>query len=201
MVPYNPYLSKKYKCHINVEYCATIRAVKYLYKYGCKGHDRAALALAVPSGEERVVDEIEEHLDARYVGPPEAVWRLLEFPMAERSHHVERLDVHLPKEHRVVFGPGAEREALSRLGAGAGASELPPGLAALGGCADPAAQFEALALAELGDETVCLLAKHLVQEDASHRFCAAFARHVLLPRVAALQHQPWPRRATPTSIR
>ena len=31
------------KCHLNVEYCGTIRAVKYLYKCTYKGHDRATL--------------------------------------------------------------------------------------------------------------------------------------------------------------
>ena len=41
VVPYNPYLSKRFKCHINVEYCGSIKAVKYLYKYTYKGHDRA----------------------------------------------------------------------------------------------------------------------------------------------------------------
>jgi hypothetical protein len=40
IVPYNPYLSTKYDCHLNVEVCSTIRAVKYLYKYVYKGHDR-----------------------------------------------------------------------------------------------------------------------------------------------------------------
>ena len=38
MVPYNPYLCQKYNCHINVEACMTIAAVKYLYKYIYKGH-------------------------------------------------------------------------------------------------------------------------------------------------------------------
>jgi hypothetical protein len=37
VVPYNPYLTMWYQCHINVEVCSSITAVKYLYK----GHDRA----------------------------------------------------------------------------------------------------------------------------------------------------------------
>ena len=41
IVPYNPFLSLRYKVHINVEVCSTITAVKYLYKYVYKGHDRA----------------------------------------------------------------------------------------------------------------------------------------------------------------
>lgn len=32
VVPYNPYLLKKFNCHMNVEVCSGIRAVKYLYK-------------------------------------------------------------------------------------------------------------------------------------------------------------------------
>ena len=33
VVPYNAYLLAKFDCHINVEICSTIKAVKYLYKY------------------------------------------------------------------------------------------------------------------------------------------------------------------------
>ena len=37
VVPYNPFLLKKYNAHINVEICWLIKAVKYLYKYVTKG--------------------------------------------------------------------------------------------------------------------------------------------------------------------
>jgi hypothetical protein len=43
VVPYNPFLTLKYNCHINVEVCSSVAAVKYLYKYVYKGHDRAIL--------------------------------------------------------------------------------------------------------------------------------------------------------------
>ena len=33
VVPYNPYLSKMFDCHINVKVCAGIRCVKYIHKY------------------------------------------------------------------------------------------------------------------------------------------------------------------------
>ncbi|XP_071724388.1 uncharacterized protein [Rutidosis leptorrhynchoides] len=36
VVPYNPYLLAKYDCHINVEICSTIKAIKYIYKYICR---------------------------------------------------------------------------------------------------------------------------------------------------------------------
>src|SRR5439155_627009 len=31
VVPYNPYLTTKYDCHINVEICSSITAIKYLF--------------------------------------------------------------------------------------------------------------------------------------------------------------------------
>ena len=39
VVPYNPAMSLKYNAHINFELCASIRSVKYLYKYIYKGPD------------------------------------------------------------------------------------------------------------------------------------------------------------------
>jgi hypothetical protein len=33
IVPYNPALSLKYNCHLNVEICSSISAIKYIYKY------------------------------------------------------------------------------------------------------------------------------------------------------------------------
>jgi len=33
VVPYNKYLLMKYNCHINVEVCASISCIKYIYKY------------------------------------------------------------------------------------------------------------------------------------------------------------------------
>jgi hypothetical protein len=104
VVPYNPYLSKMFGCHLNVEYCGSIRAVKYLYKYTYKGHDRANIQFQV--------DEVQRYIDARYVGPPESCWRLLQRPMHDTSHTIARLAVHEFQEHSVVFRPGEERKAL-----------------------------------------------------------------------------------------
>ena len=41
----DPYLLLKYNSHINVEICSTISAIKYLYKYVYKGHDRVMFEL------------------------------------------------------------------------------------------------------------------------------------------------------------
>ncbi|XP_021959696.1 uncharacterized protein LOC110855595 [Folsomia candida] len=64
VVPYNPYLSLKYNCHVNVEVCASIKSVKYLFKYAYKGHDCANAQISI--------DEVQTHVDSRYVSPPEA---------------------------------------------------------------------------------------------------------------------------------
>ena len=39
VVPYNPYLSRKYNTHINVEVVVTVKVIKYLYAYIHKGYD------------------------------------------------------------------------------------------------------------------------------------------------------------------
>ena len=45
IVPYNPYLSRCYKKHINVEGCTSIKFIKYMHKYIYKGSGRAAAQL------------------------------------------------------------------------------------------------------------------------------------------------------------
>ncbi|OBZ80576.1 hypothetical protein A0J61_11375, partial [Choanephora cucurbitarum] len=72
IVPYNPYLSKKFKAHINVECCQSIKAIKYINKYVYKGFDRTTLKLKLSDTE----NEIERHLQGRYIGPMEAFARI-----------------------------------------------------------------------------------------------------------------------------
>ena len=97
VVPYNCHLTKKYDCHINVEVCNSVQAVKYLYKYVYKGHDRAAVQM----GED--VDEIKLYLDGRYVSASEACWRLFSFRLHSEKPNVMGLMFHLPNQQSVVF--------------------------------------------------------------------------------------------------
>lgn len=99
VVPHNLGLLEKFDCHLHVEVCTSIKAVKYLYKYTYKGPDRACL--------DRSVDEVSQFLDSRYCGAPEAAWRLFGFPLQGRSHHVERLPIRLPLEKTVTFRSGS----------------------------------------------------------------------------------------------
>ena len=81
VIPYNEFLPTKFNCHINVEVCVGLRCVKYINKYIYKGHDRATMVLGG-------VDEIQQYLDARYIGPPEEAWRFFAHPMHEEVPNV-----------------------------------------------------------------------------------------------------------------
>ncbi|KAK6727617.1 hypothetical protein RB195_005357 [Necator americanus] len=116
VVPTNLYLLTKFQCHVNLEICGTISAVKYLYKYIYKGPDRARISIESGSDGEgsAVVDEIKQHLNTRYVCPPQALHRIFGFSMQEKSHTVYRLAVHLPEYQTIHFIAGQERQFLER---------------------------------------------------------------------------------------
>lgn len=99
VVPHNPYLLTKYRAHINVEICGSVQAVKYINKYVYKGTDRTTLAVNNSD------DEITRYVQARYVSPPEAVWRLFEFKTHEEYPSVVQLAVHLKGQQTVYFKP------------------------------------------------------------------------------------------------
>lgn len=107
VVPYNPILSRKYNCHINVEIATSITAVKYLFKYVYKGHDQALIAMVNHEGGD-AVDEISEYLDSRYVSAAESCWHIFGFQMHQHSPSVTRLQLHLPKMQQIRFDPETE---------------------------------------------------------------------------------------------
>lgn len=69
VVPYNRYLLNKYKAHINIEVCSSLRSVKYLFKYLYKGNDRSCIQMTVPNVN---ADEREEPPNV-HIHEPEAV--------------------------------------------------------------------------------------------------------------------------------
>ncbi|GAA0159948.1 hypothetical protein LIER_38951 [Lithospermum erythrorhizon] len=79
-IPYNPSLLAEFNCHLNVEICCDIKAVKYLYKYIHKGHDKVMFRIG-SDNESSVVNEIADFQNARWVSPVEAVWRIYGFPL------------------------------------------------------------------------------------------------------------------------
>ena len=109
VVPYNPYISLKFSAHINVEVVTSVESVKYIYKYTHKGSDRVIVRLA--NGQEKDIsnDEVEQYVNARYIGASEAYWRLYEFPISQRYPTVEKLPLHLENEQVVLFEPETAR--------------------------------------------------------------------------------------------
>ncbi|PWZ30162.1 ATP-dependent DNA helicase PIF1 [Zea mays] len=112
VVPYNPYLLRLFNCHINVEACGSIKAVKYLFKYIYKGHDRASVVMRDASKADDDVDEIKQYRDARWVTPPKALWRIYGFELSQISPPVMQLQLHLPNMHMVAFH---ERQMVERV--------------------------------------------------------------------------------------
>ncbi|CAI0455118.1 unnamed protein product [Linum tenue] len=93
-IKYNPVHasanSKRKNAHINVEICHKGRLIKYLFKYVTK---------------QRTRDEIKQYLDCRVLSSFEAVWRLFEFPIHERTPAVVCLPVHLKDQQSVTYNP------------------------------------------------------------------------------------------------
>ncbi|UYV81456.1 hypothetical protein LAZ67_20001240 [Cordylochernes scorpioides] len=104
IVPYCPMLSLRYNCHINVECCASVKSVKYLFKYVYKEH--ATLNHY----------EIKSHMNSRYVSAPEAGWRLFSFPMHRLSHSIMRLQVYLPGQQSICFNEDNLEEVVQQAG-------------------------------------------------------------------------------------
>nr|GAT43574.1 transcriptional factor B3 [Mycena chlorophos] len=99
IIPYSPYLSAKYNCHINVECAVSLGSFKYAFKYIQKGGDKAGMQVANRN------DKIMRFLEGRYVSAAEAAWRTFHFEMFEQLPNVVRLQVHLPGQHLVRFDP------------------------------------------------------------------------------------------------
>ena len=110
VVPYNPYLLNKYRAHINLEVCNSIKAVKYMYKYVYKGHDRVMVEF---QGEQP--DEVKKFVDARYVSASESCWRILQFDLQDRYPAIQRLALHLPNKQSVTYREGQAEEAVRNI--------------------------------------------------------------------------------------
>ncbi|XP_071924924.1 uncharacterized protein [Coffea arabica] len=102
VVPYNPYLLAKFNCHINVEICSTVKAVKYIYKYIYKGHDKIHFRLNSDNSNGSnsdayvsAIDEIKDYQSARWVCAVEDIWRIYRFLLFEMHPSVIHLQLHL----------------------------------------------------------------------------------------------------------
>ena len=109
IVPYSPVLSKMFQAHINVEWCHSVKSIKYTCKYINKGSDQAVLQLQNTAP---ILDEVRSFVLGRYVNSNEAVWRIVGFPIQERYRTVVQLGVHLENGQRIYFTPGNLQQQL-----------------------------------------------------------------------------------------
>ncbi len=104
---------------MNVEICSSVAAVKYLYKYIYKGHDRVTMKLQKSNQfnqytnprkqrkkkktNQKVInlDEVDRYRNGRWVGSCEAAWRLLKFKLHQSKPSVQALAVHT-KDHQSI---------------------------------------------------------------------------------------------------
>jgi hypothetical protein len=128
VVPYNLALLKRFRAHINVEWCNKTYLIKYLFKYITNGPDRARAIIESSSADissrnlldntgrnssgveplnaQKTLEDIDEaceYIDCRYLSSHEVVWRLFEFDIHYRTPSVERLVVHLPLMNNIVY--------------------------------------------------------------------------------------------------
>jgi hypothetical protein len=108
VVPHNPYLTRKFNAHINVEVSAGIRSVKYLFKYVYKGQDCATVQVDGPT------NEIKQYIDARYLSAAEVVDSMFLFKKHNEWPLIARLVVHLLGQHNVVFNEYDDLEAVAQ---------------------------------------------------------------------------------------
>ncbi|XP_024009309.1 uncharacterized protein LOC112084413 [Eutrema salsugineum] len=113
VIPHNMAILKKFKAHINVEWCNRTTAIKYLFKYITKGVDKATVVIEKGNDSGSSVEgksttmkprnEIQEYLDCRYLSAHEAMWRTFGYHIHKRKPSVQKLIIHLPGQQNVTY--------------------------------------------------------------------------------------------------
>ena len=62
----------------------------------------------------RIIDKIQKYQESRYIGAPEAIWRIFQFDISKMHPSVECLQIHLPGGQSILYEEGNEIEALVR---------------------------------------------------------------------------------------
>ena len=111
IVPYSALLCKIFNAHINVEFCNSVKSIKYVCKYVNKGSDMAVFGIHDESR-----NEVQNFVTGRYVSSNEAIWRIFGFPIHEHFPSVTHLAVHLENGQRVYYTDNTSREEIQRRG-------------------------------------------------------------------------------------
>uniref|UniRef100_A0A0L8FX41 ATP-dependent DNA helicase n=1 Tax=Octopus bimaculoides TaxID=37653 RepID=A0A0L8FX41_OCTBM len=99
IIPYCPLMSKIFNAHINIEFCNSVKSIKYVCKCVNKGSDAAVFALQ----QQYCQDEVTHYQVGRYISSNEAFWRIFGFPLHQRHLAIQQLAVHLINGQRVYF--------------------------------------------------------------------------------------------------
>ncbi|XP_066978817.1 uncharacterized protein [Macrobrachium rosenbergii] len=99
VVQFSMLQSKMFHAHINLEYCNSVKSIKYVCRYVNKGSYMTVFGIR----NEKTNDEVLRYQLGRYISSNEAVWRILGVPIHERHPTVEHLSIHLENGQRVYF--------------------------------------------------------------------------------------------------
>lgn len=86
VVPHSPLLCRMFDSHINVEFCNSVKSIKYILKYVYKGTDHGVYNL---QSNESNIDEISFYQCGRYISSNEAAWRIL----GKKQYIFEKLQI------------------------------------------------------------------------------------------------------------
>ena len=100
VVPFNPYLLRKFDCHLNLEIVASVMGIKYITKYLTKGSDRV---MVENSDGTMAEDEIQTFINARYITASMALGHIFGLSICEISPSVVKLSLHLPHQQPVYL--------------------------------------------------------------------------------------------------
>ena len=105
VVPYNSYLLKRFDTHICVEFCGSVKSIKYVVKYEFKGQDLATITIEKQNTqtEEEVDkhDEVKMYENMRYISSMNATWRIFDLPLCGHTPAIYRLQIHLEDNQTV----------------------------------------------------------------------------------------------------
>lgn len=85
-----------------------------MYKYIYKGHDVVAVTIE-PITENVIIDhnEINNYIEAHYIGPAEASWRIFGKKLQDKNHSIIRLSIHLFNEHNIIIENEFNEDAMT----------------------------------------------------------------------------------------
>ncbi|KAL5542547.1 hypothetical protein UlMin_010257 [Ulmus minor] len=102
VVPYNLFLLANFDCHMIVEVCSTIKAIKYMYKYIYMGHDQVAFNVNA-SLDKGTINEIDNFQSTIWIYAPEVMWMIYRFVLNEMHPTIYSLHLHLENKQLVNF--------------------------------------------------------------------------------------------------